>query len=248
MFGEATKLSRFLIDARKSYEAVLALGLETASGDPEGDVLLRREVQVTAERIDEVLASFIGPQRQVPPMHSALHVKGRRLYEYARAGEEVERTPRDIEIHSIRRTALAGPELAIAVACSKGTYIRTLAADIGRALGCGASLAALRRTAVGPFRIERALTLQTLAEEPVKGRAALLPLESLVAGLARLDAGADEAQRFAHGQAIAGTGLAEGAELAVFGPAGRLLGVGRAAAGGLVQPLRLLARNEPRCP
>lgn len=244
VFGEATKFSRFLIDARKSYDATLALGLETSSGDPEGEVLARREANVAPERIDEVLASFLGRQRQVPPMHSALHVNGRRLYEYARAGEEVERAPREIEIDSIRRTSLAGPELGIEVACSKGTYIRALAMDIGRALGCGASLTALRRTSVGPFRLEAAVTLQALEDEPDRVRAALLPSEVLVGGLARLDAAAPDAQRFGHGQAIAADGVTEGAEVAVFGAAGLFLGVGRAGPRGLVQPLRLVARNE----
>ncbi len=248
VLGEATKFSRFLIDARKSYEATLALGLETASGDPEGEVLARREAHVTPERVDEVLASFLGPQRQIPPMHSALHVNGRRLYDYARAGEEVERAPRAIEIHSIGRLRLAGSELAIRVACSKGTYIRVLAMDIGRLLGCGASLTALRRTSVGPFGLERAITLQALEAETQRAREALLPPEILVAGLPRIDAAAADAQRFAHGQAIAAEGVAEGTELAVFDPEARFLGVGRAAPGGFVQPLRLIARSEPGCP
>ena len=248
VFGEATKFSRFLIDARKSYDATLALGLETMSGDPEGEVLARREAAVSPARVDEVLASFLGRQRQTPPMHSALHVNGRRLYEYARAGEEVERKPREIEIHSIRRLALEGASLSIAVECSKGTYIRALAMDVGRALGCGASLTGLRRTSVGPLRVEDATTLPAIEANPQKARLRLLPPEALVAGLARLEASPAEAKRFGHGQAIAAGPGVEGEEIGVFDAAGRFLGVGLAQAGGILAPLRLMARNDPDAP
>ncbi|HXS52277.1 MAG TPA: tRNA pseudouridine(55) synthase TruB [Usitatibacter sp.] len=248
VFGEATKFSRFLIDSRKSYDAVLELGLETTSGDPEGEVTARGEVLVSAQRIDEVLASFVGHQRQTPPMHSALHVNGRRLYEYARAGEEVERTPRDIEIHSIRRLALEGARLSVAVECSKGTYIRALATDIGRALGCGASLSALRRTSVGPFRLEGATSLEAIEENPGRACEDLMPPEALVRGIARLDASALEAKRFGHGQAIAAGGGREGEEVAVFDPDGRFVGVGIVRSGALLAPLRLMARTAPDAP
>jgi len=246
VLGEATKFSRFLIDARKAYEAVLALGVETATGDPEGAVTARHAPVADAARIDAVLAAFVGVQEQVPPMHSALHVNGKRLYEYARAGEEVPRAPRRIEIASIRRLWLEDGKLGIAVDCSKGTYVRTLAVDIGRALGCGASLAALRRTAAGPFTLERALTLEAIEADPDAARRRLLPPEALVAGLVRLDATADDARRFGHGQAIgAPQGLAEAAELAVFAPGGQLLGVGRVAGSGRIAPVRLVTAAEP---
>jgi len=248
VFGEATKFSRFLIDARKSYEAVLALGLETTTGDPEGEVIGRREVALDPAEVDRVLARFLGRQAQVPPMHSALHVNGRRLYDYARSGETVERAAREIEIEAIGRLFLRGAELGIAVACSKGTYIRSLAMDIGRALGCGASLVALRRTAVGPFRLEEARTLEAVEREPQAARDALLPPEALVVSLPRLDAPIDVAQRFAHGQQVAGEGFTEGAEVAVFGPQGRFLGVGTALAAARIAPLRLMAGSGPGCP
>ena len=250
VMGEATKFSRSLIDARKAYDAVLALGVETTTGDPEGAVTARREPVADARRIDQVLASFLGAQDQVPPMHSALHVGGKRLYEYARAGEEVERSPRRIEITAIRRLFLRGSELGIAVDCSKGTYIRSLAMDIGRALGCGASLTGLRRTAVGPFALGQALTLETIESDPAAARARLLPPEVLVAGLARLDAPEEDARRFAHGQPIgAPAGLPDATELAVFAPGGGLIGVGRVGAGGRIAPVRLMAGSEsPRSP
>jgi len=249
VFGEATKFSRFLIDARKAYDAVLALGIETTTGDPEGAITARREAPSDPARIDAVLAGFVGHQEQTPPMHSALHVNGKRLYEYARAGEEVERAARPIEIESLERLFLREGELGIRVACSKGTYIRSLAMDIGRALGCGASLVALRRTGVGPFRVDDATPLARLEEDPAGVRAALLPPEALVAGLPRLEASALDARRFSHGQAIGCEGAPAEAEMAVFAPDGRFLGVGLAGAGGMLAPMRLVAsRNEPGCP
>src|SRR6478609_6072278 len=150
-FGEATKFSRFLIDAPKAYLATLVLGEETPTGDIEGEVVARAEPETDPARIDRALETFRGRQEQRPPMHSAVRVNGRRLYDYARAGEEVER-----------------PLLTIAVRCSKGTYIRTLAMDIGRALGCGAHLRALRRTATGPFVLEQAVSLAQLEEDGVE--------------------------------------------------------------------------------
>jgi tRNA pseudouridine55 synthase len=249
VLGEATKFARFLIDARKAYDAVLALGVETATGDPEGEVTARQAPVTDAAQIDAVLARFVGVQDQVPPMHSALHVNGKRLYEYARAGEEVPRAPRRIEIATLRRLFLRDGELGIAVDCSKGTYVRTLAVDVGRALGCGASLSALRRTAVGPFRLEAALTLEAIESDPAAARARLLPPEALVAGLPRIDVGPDDARRFAHGQTIVPAGTPEAAEAALFAPGGRFLGVGRVEAGGRIAPLRLVSGLDvPRSP
>ncbi|HXZ49851.1 MAG TPA: tRNA pseudouridine(55) synthase TruB [Usitatibacter sp.] len=248
VFGEATKFARFLLDAGKAYEAVLRLGVETSTGDPEGEVVRRREVSASDERIGEVLASFVGAQEQVPPMHSALHVNGRRLYEYARAGEEVPRAARRVEIASLRVLFRRGDELGIAVACSKGTYIRALAADIGRALGCGASLTALRRTAVGPFRLDDAVTLEALEGEAAAGRARLLAPEVLVAGLPRVQATAEATERLLHGQEIAADAHGEGAVLALFGAGGRFLGVGVGRAG-RIAPLRLVSgESAPRSP
>jgi tRNA pseudouridine55 synthase len=249
VLGEATKFSRFLLDARKAYDAVLALGVETTTGDPEGEVTARRDPVTDSGRIEQVLAAFVGVQEQIPPMHSALHVNGKRLYEYARAGEEVPRAPRRIEIASIRRLFLEEGALGIAVDCSKGTYVRTLAMDIGRALGCGASLTALRRTAVGPFGLDAALTLEAIEADPAGARARLLPPEALVAGLPRIEATPDDAWRFGHGQVIAPEGVpGDAGEVALFAPGGRFLGVGRAESG-RIAPLRLTAgADAPRSP
>lgn len=244
-FGEATKFSRFLIDSTKAYRATLQLGQESTTGDTEGTISGRAPVTVSTEKIDIVLASFMGVQDQIPPMHSALHVDGRRLYELAREGLEVPRAPRRVEILEIRALSLEAEVLAVAVTCSKGTYVRTLAMDIGRSLGCGAYLTALRRTAVGAFRLEDAVTLdelERLGEQASRGR--LLPLELMVAGLPRWESGADDAVRFTQGQQIACPDAVEADEFALFGPRGRFLGVGRCELPGRLDPLRLLATGR----
>ena len=244
VFGEATKFARFALDATKGYRATLRLGLETTTGDTEGIELARVPVEVDVGLIDEVLVRFTGVRDQIPPMHSAVRVGGKRLYELAREGVEIERAPRRIEIMSLAREAFAGDELVISVTCSKGTYVRTLAMELGRALGCGAYLTALRRTAVGQFRLGDTTTLEVLeAEGPVAGRARLLPVEILVQDLPRCDFPAVEALRFTQGQEIPDPH--PGPEVAVFGPEGRFLGVAGAAGGRLV-PLRLMATDSSR--
>jgi len=242
VFGEATKFARFLIDATKSYQATLRLGVETTTGDTEGVELVRLPIDIDEPLIDDVLASFRGSRDQVPPMYSAVRVGGRRLYELAREGVEIERAARRIHISELTRKSFSSDELEIGVTCSKGTYIRTLAMEIGRALGCGAYLVALRRTAVGPFQVEQAASLETLAlEGPGRARERLLSVEVLVSGLARLDCSASEAVRFTQGRDIDGPAVAAGAEIAVYGPGERFLGVGLAGPGGRVAPLRLMA-------
>jgi tRNA pseudouridine55 synthase len=171
-----------------------------------------------------------------------VRIDGKRLYEHARAGREVERAARTVEVRELRACSRRDDELVLAVTCSKGTYVRTLAADIGRALGCGAYLTALRRTAVGPFPLGEAVTLAALEEAGIEGaRRSLRPLEVLVEGLPRWDIPADEAGRFAHGQVVACPGAAPGAEIALFAPGGRFVGVGRCEESGRLAPLRLLA-------
>jgi tRNA pseudouridine55 synthase len=240
-FGEATKFSRFVLDSRKSYEATLRLGFESTTGDPEGQVTPSGDASACVGRIDEVLPAFAGAQDQMPPMHSAVHVKGRRLYEYARAGEEIARPLRRIVIESIERLGLEGDELRIAVTCSKGTYIRVLAMDIGRALGCGAYLTGLRRTAAGPFRIEAAVTLEQLGTGIEWARSRLLPAEVLVATLPRLDTSDADAWRFTQGQVIGCEAAERDSQWALFASDGRFLGVAHAQAAGRLAPMRLMA-------
>ena len=249
VFGEATKFSRFLIDARKTYEATLRLGEETATGDTESPVVRVQLVSASLGRIDDVLATFLGVLEQVPPMHSAVHVDGRRLYQYARAGEEVPRPARRVEIMELSRIGLAGSDLHVRVTCSKGTYIRSLAQDIGGALGCGAYLVALRRTGVGPLQLADAASFEQLeAAGRDAARARLLAPEVLVAGLARFDATDAEAEHFVHGRWIDRRGGEEREEIALYSPQGRFLGVGRCESGGRVAPLRLMAGEHAKSP
>ena len=242
VFGEATKFSRFLIDAAKSYLATLRLGVESTTGDTEGELTAPVPISANRAQIEEVVASFMGVGAQVPPMHSALRMGGKRLYQLAREGLEVAREPRAIEIHALRVERFEGDCLVVSVTCSKGTYVRTLASDIGRALGCGAYLTALRRTAIGPLAIGQAVTLAQLAAEgPAAARGRLLPVETLVEGLPRLEAPGTDAVRFTQGQVIACEGAGLGSEWAVHGPGGTFLGVGRAQVPGHLSPLRLMA-------
>jgi tRNA pseudouridine55 synthase len=249
VFGEATKFSRFLIDSSKSYDATLRLGEETPTGDTESDVVRRAAVSVHSAQIDDVLAEFVGVQQQVPPMHSAVHVAGRRLYDYARKGEEVERPVRVIEIEALGRLGLDGHDLSVRVTCSKGTYIRSLAQDIGARLGCGAHLVALRRTAVGGFGLEDAVAFEVLERDgEARARGRLLPPDALVQALARLDATVEEAEHFCHGRIFAREDGEPGAEVAIFAPGGRFLGVGQRAAGGRIAPLRLMSPVPGKSP
>jgi tRNA pseudouridine55 synthase len=244
-FGAATKFSQLHLDADKTYEAVAQLGVRTASGDSEGEVIERREVpQITAERLAAVQQQFTGALTQVPHMYSALKRDGKALYEYARAGLEVERQPRHIEVLALQ-LALAGPTLLkITAKVSKGTYIRTLGEDIGEALGCGAHLVSLRRIATGPFDISQCLTLAELeALDESDRQARLLPVDSLRPAHVRVTLDAAEAGRFLSGLRRRGAWRDE-EQIAVFGEAPRaLLGTAHAKGGELI-PSRLLSPVE----
>jgi tRNA pseudouridine55 synthase len=200
-FGAATKFSQLHLDADKTYEAVAQLGVCTATGDSEGEVIARSDVPaITPERLAQVRAQFTGPIVQVPPMHSALKKDGKALYEYARAGIEVEREARQVTVFELQ-LSLVGPALLRIVAkVSKGTYIRTLGEDIGAALGCGAHLVSLRRIATGPFQEAQCVTLQELEAMPEPARLErLLPVQALLPGHERVVLGAEDAGRFLSG-------------------------------------------------
>ena len=199
-FGAATKFSQVSLEADKTYEATLKLGQTTTTGDMEGEVLETRPVEVDAAKIAAACQAFTGEIEQIPPMHSALKHEGKALYEYARQGIEIERQARRVTIHAIQILGGEGNELTISVRCSKGTYIRTLAEDIGRMLGCGAHLSALRRTASGPVRVEDAVTLDALAAMNEVEREALLhPPDSLLADWPAVQLAGEEAGRFLNG-------------------------------------------------
>ena len=246
-FGEATKFSRFLIDAPKGYVATLRLGRVSTTGDPEGVVSAGGgTIPSSSAMIDEVLRRFTGVSQQLPPMHSAVRVGGKRLYDLARQGQEVERAPREIEVIRLDREAFEGDHLVLSVTCSKGTYVRTLAADIGAAMGCGAYLVGLRRTTVAGFDLGQAVSLAALEVAGTEGaRAKLLPVEVLVSSLPRLDLSADEAVRFTQGQQVECPDLAPGREFALYAPGSRFLGVARADGGGRASPARLMATGGP---
>lgn len=244
-FGEATKFAQALIGADKTYEATIALGLTTTTGDLEGEVTSERPVSASRAEVERVLERFVGEIVQVPPMYSALKHGGRPLYRIARAGGEVPRAARTVVIHRLVLTGWEGSRFTVSVRCSKGTYIRVLAEDIGRALGCGAALAALRRTAVGPFGVRAAATFDALeAMHPEQREARLLPADALLEGLPRCDLDAARALRLRSGQPVevpeSGTpGLAR-----VYGPGPEFLGLAEWVAPGRLAPRRLLARVE----
>ena len=217
--GAATKFSQVSLDADKRYLATVRLGQRSSTGDGEGAILEERAVNVSLADVQAVCGRFTGPIDQVPPMHSALKHEGKALYEYARQGLEIERAVRRVVIHHIDIVDWQSPLLVIDVSCSKGTYIRTLAEDIGTALGCGAHLAGLRRTGSGPLDVSRAITLEALAamSEPER-EACLLPADVLLAGWPAVTLPDDEAGRFLCGLRRRVT-LPDAAAVRVYGPA-----------------------------
>jgi tRNA pseudouridine55 synthase len=243
-FGEATKFAQSLLDADKGYVADVRLGVTTTTGDLEGEVVATRPVDVDRERLERVLERFRGEIVQTPPMYSALKHQGKPLYEYARAGTEVAREPRRVTIHALELEGFAGDTARVRVACSKGTYIRVLAEDIGAALGCGATLAALRRTAVGVFSIDAAMTLETLEGLPPEQRlAALRPPDTLIQGLAAVALDAAQARCIALGQSVSGVAGAAGL-VRVYGPGAAFLGVGALGETGVLVPRRLVEQAK----
>ncbi|MGI4845387.1 MAG: tRNA pseudouridine(55) synthase TruB [Janthinobacterium lividum] len=201
-FGEATKFSQDLLEADKTYEATVHLGIMTTTGDTEGETIEQREVDVTREQIEAVLARFRGPIFQVPPMYSALKRDGKALYEYAREGITLEREARPVTIHALSLVDYSAPYLKILVTCSKGTYVRVLGEDIGAALGCGAHLNALRRVQVGALSAERMITLEDLQAHP-DPLGLLAPVDALLSSFPAVELTAELAKRFLNGQRLA---------------------------------------------
>jgi tRNA pseudouridine55 synthase len=239
--GEATKFSQFLLDADKEYLALVRLGVRTSSGDPEGDVIAERPVNISQSGLRQALTGFMGEIEQVPPMHSALKHAGRPLYEYARKGIEIERKSRRVVVHELDIESFAGELCALRVRTSKGFYVRALADDLGEVLGCGAHLQALRRTGVGPFRIEQAQTLEELSElNELERDRRLMPADIMVAALAALPLDLEAAWQICHGQPIWLPRLMVGRQYRLYAPDGRFLGVGEVNQDGKVAPRRLV--------
>ncbi len=237
-FGEATKFAQRLLDASKRYTATLRFGVTTTTGDAEGAVRETAPVAFARDDLEAALARFTGRIAQVPPAHAALKFRGRAYYDYARAGEEIPRVARDVDVHALRLLAWHPPEAVVDVECGKGTYVRVLAEDIGRALGCGAHLTALRRTATGGFDLADAVALDRLeAMSEAERLAALRPAAALVSGLPALSLDESAGRRFRQGQPVPVPGRPDG-ECAVYA-GGRLLGLA-AVAGGLARPRRVV--------
>lgn len=240
--GEATKFSGVLLGADKTYEAVLKLGLVTSTGDTEGEILSRREVRVEKSDVIEVLDHLTGPVMQLPPMYSALKYKGKPLYEYARKGEQVERKPRPVTIFLLRLDAMEGDEVTITVRCSKGTYVRTLAEDIGTVLGCGAHLAALRRTAIGHLDLSRAVTPKQLEMMTMPERDEILgPVDRLLQQYPPLVLESEQACALRRGQQVTGPEPNETGPVRLYDAQNRFLGMGEVTEGGSIVPRRLVA-------
>lgn len=243
-FGEATKFSADLLDADKTYEADLLFGVTTDTGDAQGAVVESRPVHFSAPDLDAALQRFRGPISQVPPMYSALKRDGRPLYELARQGVEVERAARAVTIHELALLEFYGDRCRLRVCCSKGTYIRTLAEDIGRVLACGAHLTALRRTAVGPLSIADAVSLdQIIAVTEEQRPGLLLPPDALLQSLPAVHLDEPATLRFGHGNPVPIPGaanlVATSGKCRVYGD-GRLLGVAEIDATGALHPRRLV--------
>ena len=243
--GEATKFSHLLLEADKTYLATIRLDLTTNTGDLDGVTTARFPVNVSLGKALETLKDFVGETQQTPPMYSALKHAGKPLYKLARAGREVPRIPRRILIRELDLVDLSGNELTVRVSCSKGTYVRVLAEDIGRKLGCGGCLAALRREAVGGF----ALTSEVVALDqlelltPAQRDGLLLPADALVKSLPRFDLDARETRRLSQGQPVDRTGANTEGLARIYGPDREFLGIAEVTGPGHIVPKRLTARG-----
>jgi tRNA pseudouridine55 synthase len=248
-FGEATKFSQDLLDADKTYDATMRLGIRTTTGDAEGEALQTRAVTCERAAIEAALMPFRGDIVQVPPMYSALKRDGKPLYEYARAGQTVEREGRSVTIHTLELLACTLPDVTFRVTCSKGTYVRTLAEDIGEALGCGAHLIALRRTGVGSLTLAHAVMLDALSNAQQNERDAWLqPVDALLSACVSVQLDDEAARRFLHGQrlplaTLPAIGVPPDARVRVYNRDGQLLGVAKTAHG-VLAPERLVVTND----
>ena len=250
LVGEATKITPYLVDQDKEYQATVRFGLTTDTHDVSGRVLSETPVDdLVPARLEDVCRAFVGHIKQVPPMYSAVHHQGRRLYELARAGIEVERAPREVTIRSIAIEKIDGPLVTLRVVCGKGTYVRVLAADLGAALGCGGAVESLVRCRVGPFDLREAVSWPDLMDGGHELWSRVRPVEAALAGwpVVRLDG--PGAATFGHGQpadVIPAAARTEGF-VRVHDIAGPMIGVGELMAGGSkVRPVRILHADRPR--
>lgn len=243
--GEATKFAQTITDADKTYIADIQFGVTTTTGDAEGDVLETKPVKIAQQQIETICAQMVGEIEQRPPMYSALKHEGRPLYEYARAGIEVPRKKRKIVIHSVSLIKFEQPKARIQVTCSKGTYIRTLAEDIGRTLGCGGHLTGLRRTETASYPIEKTITINQIDAMTLEERdALLLPVDTMLHALPKVSLDKDSAYYLLQGQAVWVPGNIPDSFLRVYDESGHFLGMGMLDAEGRVAPKRLIKKSD----
>jgi tRNA pseudouridine55 synthase len=245
-FGDATRISQFLLDADKRYRAVLRLGVNTTTFDAEGEVTRERPVRLTPREVQRALEPFVGSIEQVPPMYSAIKIGGATLYKLARAGIEIEREARPVMIHALELVSLEDARLELGVHCSKGTYIRTLAHDLGEALGCGAHIEELRRTAVGGLSVESAVCLEALEQMPDHEARVhrLLPMDAVLGHIPPVHLTHLAAQYLRQGQAVSARhGLSPG-WVRLYEEADTFLGMGEVLDDGRVAPRRLLGAGR----
>ena len=247
-FGEATKFSQYLLDADKGYETLMQLGVTTTTADAEGDVLEEREVTIGRAEIEAALPAFRGPIRQVPPMYSALKRDGQPLYKLARAGQVVEREPRSVTINRLELLALEGDQARLDVACTKGTYIRTLVEDLGHVLGCGAHVAELRRTQAGPFSLAQTVTLEELEQVHADGGHEavdrfLMPSDSGLEHWPLVHFSEHSAFYWLQGQPVRAPDAPQFGMVRVQDHNGRFIGIGEVSEDGRIAPRRLI-RSE----
>ena len=245
-FGEATKFSGFLLNADKHYRTIFQLGIQTSTGDAEGEVVFQGETgKLSRKRVETALAGFLGTVMQVPPMYSALKHKGQRLYKLAHQGLEVDREPREITVHRMDLLEYRDDELELEIRCSKGTYVRTLAEDIGKELGCGAHVKALRRIGAGPYSDENMPTLpelEAIAETGMQGLdELLLDIDSVVQDLPAVHLVDSVAYYLCQGQPVTVPRAPTRGQLRIYTGDDRFLGVGEVLADGRVAPKRLVA-------
>lgn len=240
-FGEATKFAQHLTDENKTYVATVKFGVTTTTGDKEGDILQEVSCDLQPHQIEAVLPALTGEITQIPPMYSALKVDGKPLYAYAREGIELERKPRQVTIHAIHLLDCQQNIARIEVTCSKGTYIRTLAEDVGKALNVGAHLTDLRRTATATYQIAHTVTLEALEAMTMEQRdALLLPVDTAINALPKVELHADAAYYFKQGNPVWLSGQIPDGEIRVYSEDGLFLGVGTQLANGRIAPKRVV--------
>ena len=249
-FGEATKMSGFLLEADKRYLSTFTLGVRTSTGDAEGEVLSERPVEAyTPAQVEAVLEQFRGDIEQVPPMFSALKHQGKRLYELAYQGQTVVREARQLRIHELRLLNRDAHHLEVAIHCSKGTYVRTLAEDIGECLGCGAHVSQLRRTMVGPFDDQNMVTLEALEQlaqtnDTESMDRLLLPLDAALGGMPQVELPESSAFYLRRGQPVMVPKAPTQGLVRIYSRGRQFMGVGEVLDDGRIAPRRLLAENR----